>query len=430
VFLEKVRETQGIFTFSQCPTVLRRAEKHGILECRAARHPFLEEPRTRQNSNHFLETAMRRATSALVLTAVAILGLSVLHPAHAQTDAGRQKPSQNNEEKTQKFEQYTPPQAQRDLEQKVLSLLSAGHQSEAEDLLAKHIGTISEIKPLLALISDSKKSEAFNLVKQHAEVYAANQRLIFLHAACMRSRFEIEEAFPFFIMAAMAKEQTVIGQCAFRMFALDGLQAIRDNPKGVFADLEKMVDSHPDEIAVRWMLAVACRSYNRNEQGVIHYKKILEKWNPGPVLVHQTYGNLLDELKRFDEAIVERRKAIELEPAGWSYQGLGNTLDSLGRYDEASKAFAECIKFSPKSELYWTCWAKNAMFRKQYGEAIEKCEHAVKLDENFAPAWLYWGECLEKQGKKTEALKKYREALERFPSDSSIEKHIADLEKR
>ena len=92
-----------------------------------------------------------------------------------------------------------------------------------------------------------------------------------------------------------------------------------------FADFKKLVDENPDDIMIRWMLAVQCRNWNRNAEGAELYRQILDRWNPGPVLVHQTYANLLDELARFEEALVEHYKAVKMEPAAWSYDGLGNT---------------------------------------------------------------------------------------------------------
>ena len=131
-----------------------------------------------------------------------------------------------------------------------------------------------------------------------------------------------------------------------------------------FADFKKLVDENPDDIMIRWMLAVQCRNWDRNAEGAELYRQILERWNPGPVLVHQTYANLLDELGRFEEALVERYKAVKMEPAAWSYDGLGNTLDSLGRYKEASEAHAKAARLAPASLPIWFHWARGLLARE------------------------------------------------------------------
>ena len=327
------------------------------------------------------------------------------------------------------YEQYTPPQSQQEIERKAMSQLSNGHQSAAEELLANHIKTLPDIAQLVALIQQGKPTEAEAVMEKHAAVYRANQRLIYLFAACTRSRFDVKEAMRLFVVAGMANEKTLLGQSTFRIVMLDGVKEIQQKPERSFADLEKMVASHPDEIAVRWMLAVQCRSYNRNVQGVIHYKKLLEKWKPGPVLAHQTYANLLDELNRFDEALVERRMAVKLEPAGWSYDGLGNTLDSLGRFDEADKAHAKASALDPADGHSLGNWAANAMLRKKYDDAIKRCALATQLDPAYPRTWSVWGQCLEAQGKNTESLKKFRKVLELCPNDPDAARHVERLQK-
>ena len=63
-----------------------------------------------------------------------------------------------------------------------------------------------------------------------------------------------------------------------------------------------MVENHPADPLLRWMMAIQCRSRGDNEKGVVHFAKLLEQWSPGPVLVHQTYANLLDNLDQYEEA--------------------------------------------------------------------------------------------------------------------------------
>jgi tetratricopeptide (TPR) repeat protein len=178
------------------------------------------------------------------------------------------------------------------------------------------------------------------------------------------------------------------------------------------------------------MMAVQCRNYDANHEGVFHYKKLYEIWNPGPVLVHQTYANLLDELERYDEALVERRKAVELEPAGWSYDGLGNTLTHLGRYDEADDAYARAIEFDPDSASHWTNWANEVIAAGEFSAGIAKCQKALHLDPNYSRAWDNWGHALELQEKLEEALEKYKKALSIDPSDQYARRRIEYVKKK
>jgi thioredoxin-like negative regulator of GroEL len=162
------------------------------------------------------------------------------------------------------------------------------------------------------LLSAGRQAEAEALLRQYAEPYRTNQRIMFLRACCSRSRFQVDRSFPLFAAVANMDADTVSGRCAWHIMHLDGQRDIDEHS----ASLRRLTDENPDDTMVRWMAAVQCRTFDRNEEGVEHYKKILEKWDPGPSLVHQTYANLLSELKRYEDALVERRMAVELEPAG------------------------------------------------------------------------------------------------------------------
>jgi tetratricopeptide (TPR) repeat protein len=374
-----------------------------------------------------LENAMQRTIVILALIAAAAgSGQNAPPAAPARPAVDRPKPKAVEEKKGSLYEENKPPSALQQIEQEVLKLLSEGKQSEAEKMLAKHIKSIPEYEKIRRLFVAGKPDQAQEAVQRNADAYRDNQRLLFLYAACGRSRFDVEEALPRFLAANMAQERTAVGQGIAHIVALD---VNRQDADVHFDFLEELVQSYPDEIVLRWMLAVECRSYNRNEQGVVHYKKILEKWKPGPVLVHQTYANLLDQLARFEEALVERRKAVELEPAGWSYDGLGNTLDNLGRYDEADKAHAKATELSPKNGHHLANWAKNAFLRKKYDEAIEKCERSFNLNPSYLFVLKLWAQSLEAKGDKAKALEKYQELFEKCPDETDIQKKIEELEK-
>lgn len=260
---------------------------------------------------------------------------------------------------------------------------------------------------VLRLLNAGKQSDAETLLEQYVPVYRKNQRILFLTACCERSRFMIQEAAPVFAAVADLGTNTITGKCALHILYLDAKRDAHTH----FEALQQLVEANTNDVMLRWMIAVECRSFNQNEEGVKHYQKLLEQWNPGPVLVHQTYGNLLDELHQYEEALTERRRAVELEPAGWSYQGLGNTLAALNRFSDANTAYAKSVELAPRRSAYWTSWAWSLSREKNFPEAIAKCEKATTLNPDDATAWKQWGYCLELQGKMDEALGKYKKAL-------------------
>lgn len=230
-----------------------------------------------------------------------------------------------------------------DFERSVLSLLSSGDQLQAEALVAAEIERFPNLAKYMDLLAAGKTKEAKAFRNDHADELYRAQRALFLHGALIRSRFNISGAESVFQTVFAIDSKTRAAQCALCVLRLDSLQQVQSSQAPVdkaFAELKKLGEGHPNDLMLPWMLAVECRHWDRNAEGAAVYELILSRWNPGPALVHQTYANLLDNLGRFEEALVERHKVVSMEPCSWSYTGLANTLTNLKRYDEAAKARA------------------------------------------------------------------------------------------
>jgi superkiller protein 3 len=294
-------------------------------------------------------------------------------------------------------------------------------------LLLAHAPSSEEVNSrVLQLLDAGKQAEAEELIEKELQLLPREPRLLFLRACCARSRFQVADSLPLFEAVAKAAPKSSHGRCAALMVELDEGRDVERR----FAELRPLVDENASDPMLRWMIAVQCRARGKSEEGVKHYKKLLQHWNPGPVLVHQTYGNLLDELGRFEEALVERRKAVELEPAAWSYQGLGNTLAALRRFHEANKAYAMSVELAPEGATYWRAWAWGLLKQGRLDDSIAKCERAIALDSTDYLVWTFWGNCLELQGKLQAAVAKYRRAI--AISDAALEakRRLAEVEKR
>jgi len=318
------------------------------------------------------------------------------------------------------------------IEERVLRELSAGHQAEADDFLESQIQRFPEVMQVISLLLRCDDKAAKKILNTRCDHFRNSQRVFFLLGACTRSRFDKLAAFHVFRAVNAMNPHTPAGECALHVCAMDSNQLRQGGPKRVdeeFQAFTKLADANPDDVIIRWMLAVQCRTWDRNAEGVVQYKKILEKWNPGPVLVHQTYANLLDELERYDEALVERRKAVEMEPASWSYDGLGHTLGKLRRFAESYEAHAKAVELDPNAANYWANWASTLRGDGKWDEAIEKCKRTIQLDPQYWRALWVWADCLEAQGKKAAALQKYKDAIALEPGHLILKAKIDALEK-
>ncbi len=149
------------------------------------------------------------------------------------------------------------------------------------------------------------------LVGRHPQ----HQRLAFFRAACMRSRFDVQSALPMFQEVARADPGSPEGRCTAAILALDSGRDLEAN----FKTLLELVKANAQDPLIVWMLAVQCRARNRNEEGVAAYRELLKLVPVGSSLVHQTFANVLDETKQYEEALKHREIVVRQEPRGGAF---------------------------------------------------------------------------------------------------------------
>jgi tetratricopeptide (TPR) repeat protein len=267
----------------------------------------------------------------------------------------------------------------------------------------------------------------------HRRELQSAQRTLFLKAACERSRFDVQLASTIFSAVGAIDPQTPWGRAALVMVRLDAIEPTLANWPTIrhdFGELQRLVADNPHDPILLWMLAVECRQWNHNKLGVGYYRELLSRWKPGPSLAHQTYANLLDNLKLYDEALAERRIAVAQEPSHWTYAGLANTLANLRRFDESYAAHAEATRLKPYAPQYWVNWAIALNNDRRYDQAIEKCRRALAVDPTCENAYWNWARALKSQDKTREALAKYRELRSLIPNDAELKQEIAELEQQ
>ena len=170
----------------------------------------------------------------------------------------------------------------KDVEKKVLEYLSLGKQAEAEHLLEVNLKQYKGLLGIAALHKFSDQQAA------KPERFREQQRVLFLYAACHRSKFELIEAIPLLGAVCAIDPKTPFAECAEYILALDSQELHQLDQTGQHGVIEErfqkfaqLADAHPDDVVIRWMAAVECRNWNRNEEGVKHYQKSLKNGNRG-----------------------------------------------------------------------------------------------------------------------------------------------------
>jgi TolB-like protein/tetratricopeptide (TPR) repeat protein len=128
--------------------------------------------------------------------------------------------------------------------------------------------------------------------------------------------------------------------------------------------------------------------------------------NPNYATGHQQYGNnTLSALGRFDEAIAEGKRAVELDPLSLVINAdLGMNYYYARRYDEAIKQLRKTLEMDPGYYYAHVNLGQVLAAKRAFGEAISEYQKARALnDDPFVLGLL--GHAYASSGNKTEALK-------------------------
>lgn len=123
------------------------------------------------------------------------------------------------------------------------------------------------------------------------------------------------------------------------------------------------------------------------------------------------YGNVLQDLQRWPEAVPMYQAAIALNPQyADAHYNLGNAFMKLGQAQAAVECFRHAIALNPKwAEAYLNCGnAHDAL--GQHQEALQNYEKVIECNPYFSGGYINRANILTKLGRQAEALAGYNQA--------------------
>ena len=142
----------------------------------------------------------------------------------------------------------------------------------------------------------------------------------------------------------------------------------------------------------------------------------LEESHPDEALNYFNSGLTLYHQQKYDEAITQFKKAIEIKPDyAEAYYRCGLALSQLGQYDEAIAQFKKTIEIKPDyAEAYYRCGLALSQLG-QYDEAIAQFKKTIEIKPDYAEAYFHSGLALSQLGQNNEAIAQYKKAIEIKP---------------
>lgn len=284
-----------------------------------------------------------------------------------------------------------------------------------------HAGPRESEDAVFGLLSNGKQAEAEELLDVLARRFPTDQRLAYIQALCSYSRFSRARAAAQFQGVITLGPATAYGCAAHLAIELGEQRNVEANMKG----LHLLVEQQPQNPYLLWTLAIACRNFYKHTgtttysaEGERCYRQLLAQFAVGPVLVHQTFANIMDEQDKYEESLVHRRIAVQQEPSSWTYGALGATLNDMKRYQEAEQAYTQAVSFDDRDPQMWAslAWVLDSL--EKHAPCIAACQKALALDPGSVRALRAWGWTLEQQGHSGEAVALYKKALAVNPTDA------------
>ena len=126
-------------------------------------------------------------------------------------------------------------------------------------------------------------------------------------------------------------------------------------------------------------LATTALEYDWNwPDAARHFEKSIAL-NPSNSQAHERYATYLQSLGRFDDALEERKLALDLDPLSvFRVADVGYPLYFAGKSDEAIRAFRSALDLD--SRFFWShLWIGQVKVRqRQYPEAVVEIERALE----------------------------------------------------
>jgi tetratricopeptide (TPR) repeat protein len=137
---------------------------------------------------------------------------------------------------------------------------------------------------------------------------------------------------------------------------------------------------------------------------------------PGSAIAHNNLGAALYEKKDPEGAILEFKKAIELDREGAApHHNLGNALVDKKDLDGAIQEYQKAIELDPKSAPPRNGLGNALYHKEEMHGAIREYKKAIKLDPKFALPHSGLGNALRAQGDLDGAIKEYHKAIKLDP---------------
>ena len=156
----------------------------------------------------------------------------------------------------------------------------------------------------------------------------------------------------------------------------------------------------------------------RYDEAIADYARAIEL-DPTDAKAFNNRGNAHKSLRRYDEALADFNQAIEFAPTfATIFNNRGNTYDALQRYEMALADYTRAIELDPTLAIAFNNRGNTYGTLQRHEEALADCTRAIKLDPTLAIAFHNRGHTYATLQRYDEALADYDRAIDLDPTEA------------
>jgi tetratricopeptide (TPR) repeat protein len=185
----------------------------------------------------------------------------------------------------------------------------------------------------------------------------------------------------------------------------------RGNPAKAVQQIDLALKKDPNNISALNNYGNALNDLKRFEEALASFDRALQL-RPDLAETHSNRGNALKELERFEEALGSYDRALALRPDyAEALSNRGNVLNALGRFEEALASCERALVLRPDSVQAHSNRGNALKDLKRFDAALGSYDRALALQANYTQAHSNRGNVLLELGRFEEALASYNRAL-------------------
>jgi tetratricopeptide (TPR) repeat protein len=185
---------------------------------------------------------------------------------------------------------------------------------------------------------------------------------------------------------------------------------VRDDLQKAFFAYQKALKLKPEAAKVRYKNAMILLQIDMNSDALKDFQFILER-EPDFTLAHEGAGRAYFQMKKYDQAEIQFKKALEADDKLWeSHNFLGIINDYRNNYAQAILEYEAALELKPGNGLLYNNLGLSFALAGEYEKAVAAFNRA--LENGFSNGKLVnnLGMVLAKQGKYQEALYMFKQA--------------------